>query len=217
MLFSRRHMKGHPSETMPSDRGVLWMEGHRGRICFCNVKVDHNRFLSAANDHRFHRFIGARVHFLMGDPGRDIDEIAGSCFLRKLKAIAPAHSRPALDDVEDGFEFTMMMCAGTSARLDNHDAGQSFSAPVRARVIAAARVIPGVWGVFGSSSPALTMQTPSVFHSGIPFCGGSETADLVGVPLHVAGEQFDPFQQGFGAPVRMHSHAIERRARQRFQ
>ena len=37
---------------------------------------------------------------------------------------------------------------------------QSFSAPARAVVIAAARLIPGVCGVFGSSSPARTMRTP---------------------------------------------------------
>jgi len=37
---------------------------------------------------------------------------------------------------------------------------QSFCAPALARLIAAARVIPGVCGVFRSSSPALTMRTP---------------------------------------------------------
>src|SRR5918998_2538637 len=37
----------------------------------------------------------------------------------------------------------------------------SFSAPACAVVIAAARLIPGVCGVLGSSSPARTMRTPS--------------------------------------------------------
>src|SRR5689334_17747213 len=37
---------------------------------------------------------------------------------------------------------------------------QSFSAPARAVVIAAARVMPGVCGVFVSSSPARTTRTP---------------------------------------------------------
>src|ERR687898_2307100 len=36
----------------------------------------------------------------------------------------------------------------------------SFSAPARAAVIAAARFIPGVWGVFTSSSSACTTRTP---------------------------------------------------------
>src|SRR5688572_10447892 len=41
---------------------------------------------------------------------------------------------------------------------------QSFSAPARARVIAAARLMPGVWGVLMSSSLECTTRTPSCFH-----------------------------------------------------
>src|SRR4051794_26528522 len=37
---------------------------------------------------------------------------------------------------------------------------QSFSAPARARVMAAIRLIPGVWGVLGSSSSPRTTRTP---------------------------------------------------------
>ena len=42
---------------------------------------------------------------------------------------------------------------------------QIFWAPTRAKLIAAARFIPGVWAVFGSSwSPGIT-RTPLVFQS----------------------------------------------------
>src|SRR5690348_9065646 len=41
---------------------------------------------------------------------------------------------------------------------------QSFSAPVRACVIAAARFMPGVCAVLMSSSVDLTTRTPSNFH-----------------------------------------------------
>src|SRR5262249_32025502 len=41
---------------------------------------------------------------------------------------------------------------------------QSFSAPARACVIAAARFMPGVWGVLMSSSLECTTRTPSCFH-----------------------------------------------------
>src|SRR5258708_5741836 len=41
---------------------------------------------------------------------------------------------------------------------------QSFSAPVRAWVMAAARFMPGVCAVLMSSSPDLTTRTPSSFH-----------------------------------------------------
>src|SRR5688572_30599097 len=43
---------------------------------------------------------------------------------------------------------------------------QSFSAPARACVIAAARFIPGVCGVLMSSSSECTTRTPSYFHFG---------------------------------------------------
>src|SRR5258708_7289436 len=39
----------------------------------------------------------------------------------------------------------------------------SFSAPTRAKLIAAARLMPGVWAVFGSSSPAGWTGTPRRF------------------------------------------------------
>src|SRR5881628_2131399 len=42
---------------------------------------------------------------------------------------------------------------------------QSFRAPARAKSIAAARLMPGVWGVFGSSSCARTTRTPPCFQS----------------------------------------------------
>ena len=43
---------------------------------------------------------------------------------------------------------------------------QSFCAPVRARLIAAARLIPSVCGVLGSSSPPGITRTPSRRQSG---------------------------------------------------
>src|SRR5260221_749644 len=44
---------------------------------------------------------------------------------------------------------------------------QSFSAPARACVMAAARFIPGVWAVLTSSSFEWTTRTPSNFHLGL--------------------------------------------------
>src|SRR3954471_17869906 len=54
---------------------------------------------------------------------------------------------------------------------------QSFSAPVRALVMAAARFMPGVCAVLASSSLPLTTRTPSNFHFPLmavstPLCGG---------------------------------------------
>src|SRR5262245_581037 len=53
----------------------------------------------------------------------------------------------------------------------------SFSAPTRALVIAAARLIPGVWGVLESSVPAFTTRTPAVRQS---VALGSDTLSSAG-------------------------------------
>src|SRR5262245_28327859 len=49
-----------------------------------------------------------------------------------------------------------VLASGSMSTVPAH----SFSAPARAVVIAAARVMPGVCGVLGSSSPARTTRTP---------------------------------------------------------
>src|ERR1700704_1911888 len=53
---------------------------------------------------------------------------------------------------------------------------QSFSAPARAWVMAAARFMPGVWAGLMSSSSAVTTRTPSNFH--LRFA-----ASLIGSPI----------------------------------
>src|SRR3954471_16143046 len=55
---------------------------------------------------------------------------------------------------------------------------QSFSAPARAVSIAAARLMPGVCGVFGSSSSACTTRTPLSRQSGRPPMGQVSRCDL---------------------------------------
>src|SRR6267378_8210118 len=61
---------------------------------------------------------------------------------------------------------------------------QSFSAPARAWVMAAARFMPGVCGVLTSSSLEWTTRTPSYFHLGL----GSLIASLrVCAPRAAAG------------------------------
>jgi hypothetical protein len=59
---------------------------------------------------------------------------------------------------------------------------QSLLAPVRACVMAAARVMPGVWGVLGSRSPAATIFTPSCCQSIIYTIAGS-CRGVIGGPI----------------------------------
>jgi hypothetical protein len=76
-----------------------------------------------------------------------------------------------------------MVGAGLRVGLD-HDRAHSFSAPARAVVIAAARLMPGVCGVFASSSPARTTRTPSVRQS---FASPEPAMQPTSLP--VSGEQ----------------------------
>src|SRR5438067_6247284 len=68
---------------------------------------------------------------------------------------------------------------------------QIFSAPTRAKLIAAARDMPWVCGTFGSSSEACTTRTPCNFQS----C--SRGCDMVATPSKLFGFPLrrPPYQQ----------------------
>ena len=91
-----------------------------------DIEVDDDRLLAAADDDGFDGFVGAGVEFLMRDVGRNVDEIAGAGFVDELKVVAPAEAGAAADDVDDGFEFTVMVGAGFGVGMDNDGASPEF-------------------------------------------------------------------------------------------
>src|SRR6266436_7173555 len=81
----------------------------------------------------------------MRDEGRDVDEVAGAGLGDELELVAP------------------VLALGWMTTVP----AQSFSAPARAWVMAAARFMPGVCGVLLSSSSEWTTRTTSYFHLGL--------------------------------------------------
>ena len=97
-----------------------------------DIEIDDDRFLTAADDNGFDGLVAAGVEFLVRDVGRGVDEIAGAGFVDEFEVLAPAEAGAAADDVENGFEFAVMVRAGARVGMNDDGAGPSFCAPVLA-------------------------------------------------------------------------------------
>src|ERR1700681_4742046 len=95
-----RRKRGRASLMARVDPAYGWR-----RLRRWNVEVDHDRLLSAAHQHALERLVGAGVDLLVGNVRRDEDKIARAGFSHVLEALAPAHSSPPLDHVDDAFQF----------------------------------------------------------------------------------------------------------------
>ena len=145
-----------PAATVLSDRagrvGRVHPEHGFGLLCGGNVKVDGHRLAVAAAQHTFQRLGSAGVDFLVWHVGRHIDEVARPGFGGELQLVAPTHAGTALDHVDDAFQMPVVVGAGSwrwrgMVTVPAH----SFSAPTRAKLMAALRSMPGVWAVLLSS------------------------------------------------------------------
>ncbi len=105
--------------------------------------------------------------------GRHVDEIARPRLGGEFQIVAPAHPGAAFTTKITLFEVSMVMRARLGVGMNMHRARQSFSAPARARLMAVARFMPGVWAVLGSSSsPGTTFHAVSR-QSTLPGAGAS--------------------------------------------
>jgi hypothetical protein len=104
----------------------VWLGGFAGVFGARNVQIDDDWFLAAADDDGFDGFVGAGVELLVGDVGRDVDEIAGAGFVHEFKVVAPAEAGATADDVDDGFEFAVMVRAGFGVGMNEDGAGPEF-------------------------------------------------------------------------------------------
>jgi hypothetical protein len=91
-----------------------------------DVEIYDDGFLAAADDYGFDGFVFFGVEFLMGDVGRDVDEVAGAGFVDEFEVIAPAETGATADDVDYGFEFAVMVGAGFGVGMDDDGAGPEF-------------------------------------------------------------------------------------------
>ena len=80
-------------------------------------------FLIAAHDHAGQRLAGTGVDFLMRDERRHEDKIPRTGLREKLQSLSPAHPRSAADDIDDAFQFAVMVRRGFGVGIDADRAG----------------------------------------------------------------------------------------------
>ncbi len=111
-----------------------------------DVEVHRHGLAVAAAQHALERLGRAGVDFLVRHIGRHVDEVARSGLGRELELLAPAHARASAHA-----RRSPIRGARDGGRRSWHRHGsvtvpaQSFCAPTRAKLIAAARFMPGVW------------------------------------------------------------------------
>jgi len=77
-----------------------------------DVEVDDHRILPTPQQDAFQRLIRSGVNFLVRYIGWHVDKIAWTRLGNIFEPIAPAHASAAFDDVNDTFDFAMMMGTG---------------------------------------------------------------------------------------------------------
>ena len=109
--------------------GVGVVDPHHllGRLNRWDIEIDDDRFLAAAHQNAFERFIGAGVDLLMRNIWRDVDEVAGSSLSGKLQLVTPPHASAALHDIDDALELAVMVSACLRIRVDCNRACPEFA------------------------------------------------------------------------------------------
>jgi hypothetical protein len=98
-----------------------------GRLRAFDIQIYNHWLLAAPDDYGFHRLIYRRIHFLMRNPRRHVDEIPRAGFLDVFQAVAPTEAGTAADDVEDRLHLSMMMGAGACRGLYHYCSRPQFA------------------------------------------------------------------------------------------
>jgi hypothetical protein len=72
-----------------------------GGLGWCDLQIDHDRFLAAADEHTAQRFLAAGVDLLVWHKGWHINKVARAGVGDILKVLAPPHARPPTEDAGD--------------------------------------------------------------------------------------------------------------------
>lgn len=110
------------------DRSNLLPRGFRP----VDIKIDHDRLLSTANQHTNERLVGSGIDLLVRDVRQHDDKIARAGLRDKFQALAPAHARAPAHDIDHAFQLAVMVCPGLRLRMDLNVPAQSLLAPARA-------------------------------------------------------------------------------------
>src|ERR1700693_6539833 len=81
------------------------------------VKIHHDRILTAAYHDRFARLVGESVDLLMRHVGRNVDEVARPGLAAEFQALSPSHAGSAANYVENGLQFAVVMRPGLGVGL----------------------------------------------------------------------------------------------------
>ncbi len=110
---------------------AIGMKRHTGVPCTGGlrslpIQIDNNWVLSVPHNDSFANLILACIDFLVGNLRWNVNKVARARFLTKFQLIAPTHSNSALDHVENGLQFSMVMRPGLGIRLHQHRTGPQF-------------------------------------------------------------------------------------------
>ena len=87
-----------------------------------DIQIDDDRLLAASDYDRLYRLVPSSVQLLMRDERRHINEISGTGFLHEFQVRSPAKARAASNDVENCFQFPVVMRPSARIRMNNHRA-----------------------------------------------------------------------------------------------
>jgi hypothetical protein len=88
-----------------------------------DIQIHDNRILPASDDHSLARHVRVSIDFLMRDVWRNVNEIPGASLIAELQLIAPAHARPAPNDVKHRFQLAVVVSAGFGIWLHDYSSG----------------------------------------------------------------------------------------------
>ena len=97
------------------------------RLRTLDVQIHNHGILPASDDHCFARHIWAGITFLMGDVGRNVNEISRICLIAELQTIAPAHAGPASHDVDHRLKLAVMVGSGFRVGLNHYSASPQLA------------------------------------------------------------------------------------------
>ena len=107
---------------------MKWIDSSRIRVFFraWDVEVDYYGFLPTPNDDCLYRLVLRSVEFLMRQVRRHIYKVPGTGFSLELQPISPTKLSTTPNDIDYGFQFSVMVrtCLGIGVHYDR--AGPKF-------------------------------------------------------------------------------------------
>jgi hypothetical protein len=115
--------------TLNLSIGVEWGQAgiSPGGLRTFDVEIDYDGVLAASYHHGLAGFVRESVDLLVGHVGRNIDEVTRSGFTAEFQVVAPTHTGPAANDIEDGFQVAMVVWSGLRVRLYYNRASPQFA------------------------------------------------------------------------------------------